>query len=37
MERVMSRKQKFTSGVAVKGEGGVAGEGRVIVVPKFHS
>ena len=24
-------------GVAVRGEGGVAGEGRVVGVPKFHS
>ena len=33
----MSRKRKLISGVAVKGEGGVAGEGRVVGVPKFHS
>ena len=25
------------SGVAVRGDGGVAGEGRVVGVPKFHS
>ena len=28
---------KLLSGVAVRGEGGVAGEGRVVGVPKFHS
>ena len=33
----MSRKRKITSRVAVKGEGGVAGEGRVVGIPKFHS
>jgi len=30
-------RQAYTSGVAVRGEGGVAGEGRVVGVPKFHS
>ena len=35
--RVTSRKRKITLGVAVRGEGGVAGEGRVVGVPKFHS
>ena len=28
---------KIASGVAVRGDGGVAGEGRVVGVPKFHS
>ena len=28
---------KIASGVAVKGDSGVAGEGRVVGVPKFHS
>ena len=28
---------KFASGVAVRGEGGVAGEGKLVGVPKFHS
>ena len=27
----------MASGVTVRGEGGVAGEGRVVGVPKFHS
>ena len=27
----------IASGVAVRGDGGVAGEGRVVGVPKFHS
>lgn len=35
--RMTSRKRKIVSGIAVKGEGGVAGEGRVVGVPKFHS
>ena len=29
--------KKITSGVAVRGDGGVAGEGRVVGVLKFHS
>ena len=33
----MSRKWKIAAGVAVRGEGGVAGEGRVVVLPKLHS
>ena len=28
---------KTASGVAVRGDGGVAGEGRVVGIPKFHS
>ena len=32
-----SRKGKIASGVAVRGEGGVAGEGRVVSVPKVYS
>ena len=28
---------KIASGVAVRGDSGVAGEGRVVGVPKFHS
>ena len=36
-KRVMSHKRKITSAVAVRDEGGVAGEGRVVGVPKFHS
>ena len=28
---------KIASGVAVRGDGGVAGEGTVVGVPKFHS
>ena len=32
-----SRKGKIASGVAVRGDSGVAGEGRVVGVPKFHS
>ena len=28
---------KITSGVAVRGDGGVAGKGRVVGIPKFHS
>ena len=35
--RVTSCKRKIASRVTVKGEGGVAGEGRVVGVPKFHS
>ena len=35
--RVTSRSGKIASGVAVRGEGGVAGEMRVIGEPKFHS
>jgi len=27
----------MASGVAMRGEGGVAGDGRVVGVPKFHS
>ena len=34
---VTSRKRKIASGVAVRGDSGVAGEGRVVGVPKFHS
>ena len=30
-------KRKIASGVAVRGDSGVAGEGRVVGVPKFHS
>ena len=33
-EHVMSRKKKITLGVAVRGECGVANEGRVVGVPK---
>ena len=33
----MSCKRKIPSGATVRGEGGVAGEGRVVGVPKFHS
>ena len=29
--------ERVTSGVAVRGEGGVAGEGTVVGIPKFHS
>ena len=35
IECVTSHK-RIASGVAVRGEGGVAGEGRVVGVPKFH-
>ena len=34
---VMSIREKIALGVAVRGEGGVAGERRVVGVPKFHS
>ena len=35
---VTSRGGKIPSGVAVRGDGGVAGEGRIVVgVPKLHS
>ena len=34
---VTSCKGEIASGVAVRGDGGVAGEGRVVGVPKFHS
>ena len=37
IEHVMSRKRKNHFGVTVTGEGGVAGEGRVVGVPRFHS
>ena len=37
IERVMSRKRQIASGVAVRSDSGVAGEGRVVGVPKFHS
>ena len=37
IEGVTSHKRKITSGVAVSGEGGVAGERRVAGLPKFHS
>ena len=38
IERVMSHKQKKTaSEVTVRGDSGVAGEGRVVVEPKVHS
>ena len=30
-------REKIASEVAVRGDGGVAGEGRVVGVPKFHS
>ena len=36
IERVTSHKWKIASGVAVSGDKGVAGEGRVAGVPKFH-
>ena len=36
MEHVTSRKRKIALGVAMSGEGGIAGEGRVIGKPKFH-
>ena len=36
-ERVTSRTRKIASEVGVRGDGGVAGEGRVVGVPKFHS
>jgi len=29
--------RKSASEIAVRGEGGVAGEGRVVGIPKFHS
>ena len=32
-----SLKRKIALGIAVSGEGGVAGEGIVVGVPKFHS
>ena len=32
-ERVMSQKRKIASGVAMRGDGGVAGEGRIVGVP----
>ena len=35
--RVTSRKRKTASGVAVRGDSGVAGERRVVDVPTFHS
>ena len=35
-ERVTSRKKKNRFVVAARGEGGVAGEGRVVGLPKFH-
>ena len=34
---VTSCKRGITSGVAVGGDGGVAGEGRLVGVPKLHS
>ena len=37
IERVTSRKQKIALRVAVRGDSGVAGEGRVAGIPKFHS
>ena len=37
IERVMSRKRKNRFVSPVRGETGVAGEGRVVGVPKFHS
>ena len=37
IERVTSHSGKIASGVAVRGDSGVAGEGRVVGVPKFHS
>ena len=37
IERVTSHKRKIASWVAVRGESGVAGEGRVVGVPMFHS
>ena len=36
IEHVTSHKRKIALGVNVRGEGGVAGEGRVVGVPKFH-
>ena len=30
-------KKKIASGVTVRGDGSVAGEGRVVGLPKFHS
>ena len=32
-----SHERKIASVVAVRGEGGVAGEGRVVAVPQIHS
>ena len=37
IERVTSRKRKNRFGIAVRGDSSVAGEGRVVGVPKFHS
>ena len=37
IERVTSRKRKNRFGSRCEGDGGVAGEGRVAGVPKFHS
>ena len=35
--KVRPKKNMCASGVAVRGDSGVAGEGRVVGVPKFHS
>ena len=37
IERVTSRIRKIASEVTVRGDGCVAGKGRVVGVPKFHS
>ena len=37
IECVTSCKRKIALGVAVRGDGGVAGEGRAVGIPKFHS
>jgi len=34
---MMSLKREITSGVAVRGDSGVASEGRLVGTPKFHS
>ena len=37
LNKVHSAIRKITSGVAVRGDSGVAGEESVVGVPKFHS
>ena len=37
IERMTSRKREIASGVTMRGDSGVAGEGRIVGVPKFHS